>query len=263
VSDPFEARLLEAAENANTYTALGPRDERIENDRYVLYLLGDTTAAHGNVAQRFRLRPETVETTLEEIRGLLRERSRPRATWEVGSSATPPDLVDRLLGLGLEIEEGDIRAMVLTEPLADPPPADVVARPVESVQEYRLAQRLAGEVFGDTPEAIAERDAQAEEGFARQGRNQTFLAFVDGEPVAMGVASYADYGVTLFGGSTRPEARGRGAYRALVAARWEEAKRRGTPALVTQASPMSKPILERLGFREVARITILLDEFGG
>ena len=58
----------------------------------------------------------------------------------------------------------------------------------------------------------------------------------------------------------KPEARGRGAYRALVDARWEAAAERGTPALVTQAGAMSKPILERLGFRGVCEITILLDD---
>ena len=68
--------------------------------------------------------------------------------------------------------------------------------------------------------------------------------------------------MSLFGGSTLPEARGRGAYRALVAARWEDAVARGTPVLVTQASPMSRPILGRLGFREVCQIRILLDAFG-
>ena len=66
--------------------------------------------------------------------------------------------------------------------------------------------------------------------------------------------------MALFGGSTLPEARGRGAYRALVAARWEDAVARGTPALVTQASPMSRPILRQLGFRELCEIRILLDD---
>ena len=65
--------------------------------------------------------------------------------------------------------------------------------------------------------------------------------------------------MTLFGGATLPEARGRGAYRALVAARWEDAVARGTPVLVTQAGPMSRPILAQLGFREVCEIRILLD----
>ena len=42
--------------------------------------------------------------------------------------------------------------------------------------------------------------------------------------------------------------RGRGAYRALVRARWDVAVERGTPALTVSAGAMSRPILERLGF---------------
>ena len=46
-------------------------------------------------------------------------------------------------------------------------------------------------------------------------------------------------------------ARGRGAYRAVVRARWDAAVARGTPALAVGAGPMSRPILERLGFEQV------------
>ena len=88
-----------------------------------------------------------------------------------------------------------------------------------------------------------------------------YLAYVDGEPVARGSAAFSEHAVALFGGSTLPEARGRGAYRALVAARWEDAVARGTPTLITQASPMSRPILNQLGFRELCEIRILLDAF--
>jgi hypothetical protein len=53
--------------------------------------------------------------------------------------------------------------------------------------------------------------------------------------------------------------RGRGIYRALVRARWDEAERRGTPALVVQAGKMSRPILERLGFETVCEVHTLVD----
>ena len=96
----------------------------------------------------------------------------------------------------------------------------------------------------------------------REGEiGSTFLAFVDGEPVAAGYASYTPLGLLLFGGATLPSARGRGAYRALVAARAREAADRGTPVLVTHAGQMSRPILERLGFKPVSRIDRLLDVF--
>jgi hypothetical protein len=93
--------------------------------------------------------------------------------------------------------------------------------------------------------------------------NVVYLAYVDGTPVARATGSFGEHGVTLFGGSTLPEARSRGAYRALVAARWDDAVARGTPVLVTQAGPMSRPILAQLGFREVCEIRILLDAFAG
>ena len=67
--------VLELAENANTYTPLGPTDERIVDDRYVLWMgRGDQPA--WNVAQRFRLRPDEVEAVREEIHGHLRRRGR-------------------------------------------------------------------------------------------------------------------------------------------------------------------------------------------
>jgi hypothetical protein len=65
----------------------------------------------------------------------------------------------------------------------------------------------------------------------------------------------------LNAGSTLPEWRGRGAYRALVRARWDDAVVAGTPALVTQAGRMSLPILERIGFVAVCEIRALMDDF--
>src|SRR6266581_2594992 len=63
----------------------------------------------------------------------------------------------------------------------------------------------------------------------------------------------------LAGGVTLPVARGRGAYRALVHARWKAARRAGAPALVTQAQAGSRPILEHLGFRATGTIDVLVD----
>ena len=65
-------------------------------------------------------------------------------------------------------------------------------------------------------------------------------------------------GVFLIAGAVAPWARGRGLYRALVRARWDDAVERGTPALITQANPKtSYPILRRLGFEETVRFAAL------
>jgi hypothetical protein len=55
--------------------------------------------------------------------------------------------------------------------------------------------------------------------------------------------------------------RGRGAYRALVRARWDAAVDRGTPALTVGAESMSRPILARLGFVNVGWTDCLIDRF--
>lgn len=246
--------ILELAENANTYTPLGPTDERVVNERYVLWM-GRGDAPGWNVAQRFRLQGDEVEQVVEEVRGIVRGRGRRALTWEVGSSATPPDLADRLLALGM-VDDRDPLAigMVLTDPPEDAPP-DVEVRRVESEDELREASRIAAIGFGMDPDDVGVEDPEPPiPGI------ETYLAYVDGRPVARGTAAFSEHGVTLFGGATLPEARGRGAYRALVAARWDDAVAAGKPALVTQAGAMSRPILQRLGFREVCEIRILLDE---
>src|SRR4051812_50195504 len=68
-----------------------------------------------------------------------------------------------------------------------------------------------------------------------------FVALLDGEIVGSGGARYFESGIYLLGGNVAVHARGRGVYRALVRARWEEAGRRGTPALVVQAGGGSRP----------------------
>jgi GNAT superfamily N-acetyltransferase len=248
--------LLELAENANAYTPLGPTDERDFTERYVLWM-GRADEPSWNVAQRFRLHADEIDEVRREIHARLRAKGRTACTWEVGSHATPPDLVDRLLERGLVDDSTPLAVgMVLTDPPAGDAPG-VVVRPATTPVERRAAARIAAIAFGmPYPERPEEDQGDP------SPDNVVYVAYVDGEPVARASASFSEHAVTLFGGATLPEARGRGAYRALVAARWEDAVQRGTPALVTQASPMSRPILGRLGFREVCEIRILLDAFG-
>ena len=249
-------RLL--AENANAYVPLGPGEELVETDRFVLWL-GRSDDPTATVAQRFRMHVDQVEEALEEVRALVRARGRSASTWEVADSATPPDLVERLERLGLvPFEEPLAIGMVLTEE-PPPPPPGVEARRVETLDEYTTAHRIAFEAFG-MPEERRERALAAAVARYGESPSEGYLAFVDGEPVGTGTARFTDAAAVLYAGSVLPHARGRGAYRALVRARWDDAAARGTPALVTHAGAMSLPILRRLGFRDVARIRILLDE---
>lgn len=245
---------VELAENPNTYTPLGPNAERVVTDRFVLWMGRQAT---WNVAQRFAMRPDEIDDVIEEIRDLLRARGRSTCAWEIGSHARPADLPEQLLARGFADDQPEPLAigMALTE---QPPPGPpyVVVKVVETADEYFESECIAALAFGEaeTPERKPDYDPDTS--------NPIYIALVPGRIVARASASLSEHGVTLFGGATLPDARGRGAYRALVAARWRDAAARGTPLVVTQAGTMSRPILARLGFREVGTVRALGDHFG-
>lgn len=256
----MDDRLLSIAENANTHQPLAEGHARIENDRFVLWM-GIRSEPAWNVAQRLRLTEATIDETIEEVHRLLRARGRTECSWEVGSSATPADLVEQLRRRGMEDDDDpDVIGMVLSQ--EPPAAAGIEGRPIRDFAEFQEANAVAFAAFGSLPPSDEARERSRYDEEVAAGIQRTFVAVLDGRIVGAGTSTYLDGAVTLNGGSVLPEARGRGAYRALVRARWEDAAERGTPALVTQAGRMSAPILLRLGFEEVARIHILIDRFG-
>ena len=154
-------------------------------------------------------------------------------------------------------------ALVLTEPPESGPP-EVTARPVETLDEYRQASRVSVDAFQMSDEDRRAFETQEEllwEIESNWPYYQTFVAIIDGQIVGSAASIYGSNAVFLSGGSTREDARGRGAYRALVFARWSAALERGTPALTVGAESMSRPILERLGFANVGWTDCLIDRF--
>lgn len=255
--------IRELAENPNVHQPMSQGRELFTDSRsrFAIYL-GSGTGPHSATVQRVRLTEPEVAPAVAEVRGFLRARGRSGAEWELGESCTPRDLPERLVALGLRRDESEPVAsgMVLRRPSPAPLPDDVTTRRVASLAELLLAREIQRTAFGildEGPDPIQARADFLEEGVT----GSTFLALVGGEPAAAAYASYTPFGILLFGGATLPELRGRGAYRALVAARAAEAAERGTPAVVTHAGRMSRPILERLGFEAVARIDRLIDVF--
>ncbi len=81
-----------------------------------------------------------------------------------------------------------------------------------------------------------------------------YVAYVDGVPASYGRVDFhegSDF-AGLWGGSTLPEYRQRGLYTALVAVRAQEAIQRGKRYLTIDASPMSRAVLEKFGFKLLA-----------
>lgn len=254
--------IRELAENPNVYMPLSPGRELYldPGGRFVIFF-STGIDPHSATIQRVRFSSDEMEAAVGDIRTVLKEKGRTGAEWELGESCTPTDLVARLADLGIMPDEGEPLAtgMVLRDLNLVLPPPGVVARRVATVEELILARCIQNKAFGQQEPTD---ETQAQKDFKYEGVvGSTFISFVDGEPAAAAYASYTAHCLLLFGGATAPEFRRLGAYRALVAARAKEAIERGTPVLVTHAGRMSRPILDRLGFKAVCRIDRLLDVF--
>ena len=257
------ARVIrELAENPNLHQPLGPGPAAPPRPRGALRALPRRgRSPHAATVQRVRVGGDGVEHVLERrsARSSPTE-GREGAEWELGESSEPTDLV-----------AAPPRASASSRTATTPSPT---AWCCGACRRSHLPQAWSRGRWRPWPSCVRRArcstprsrprspidEEQLRLDHEREGVDgTTFVAFVDGELVAAAYASYTPYGSILFGGATLPAARGRGAYRALVAARAAEAAARGAPSVVTHAGRMSLPILERLGFERVARIDRLLD----
>ena len=117
----------------------------------------------------------------------------------------------------------------------EPPPVGpgLITPRVETFAQYELANAVQWAAFEMPDDQVAEARALLPERW-RETVNLMHAVWLDDELVCAGTSAPTAHGLLLYGGATLPEARGRGAYRALVRARWDEAVARGTPALLTQ-----------------------------
>ena len=197
--------------------------------------------------ERIRLREEDLGAAIADVDAFMHESSTERASWWLTERSTPDE--SAFLAAGLQRDEADYlhAAMVLT---TQPPSVEgIETRRIETLEEFAESRRLALEAF-----ANPHQRNPSDEDLAAEWEHQVdpiFAAWLDGRMASVGRAIYTRVGGYLMGGSTADWARGRGAYRAVVRARWDEAVRRGTPALAVGAGSMSRPILERLGFEQV------------
>jgi hypothetical protein len=241
-----EQRVLEAATD---WVWIPPdAEDHIEAD-YRLTVYPDRTSVQWSATER----------PLDELIAEVRERARgtnPVLRWWVNGRTKPDGTADALMNHGFElVETVQVLARKLTSAeeltAALDPPTGVEARPANTPDLIYLAGQIDAEVFGwpgPTPVQIQhEYDAVAKAlGFPDSGR---YLAYVHNQPIGSAGYTLADNVLRLWGGGVLPKARGRGAYRALLAARCLQGIRQGaTLALVKGRTATSAPILRRAGF---------------
>jgi len=174
--------------------------------------------------------------------------------WKHFAHDRPADLPARLLAAGFVAEPPEALMALDLASL----PAWLYASAGHGVREGGAElQGAVGSVMAAVWPGQASRIAEQLAILLREAPDamRLFVAFEGTGPVAAAwsLRTAGSPFLGLFGGSSLPEHRGRGHYRALVAARARHALAHGARALTVDAGPMSAPILERLGFE---RLTI-------
>jgi hypothetical protein len=218
----------------------------------------------GTLVQRIRLADVgEVHAAVKEVRVLAREAEQTRATWWVGELSTPDDIIDLLLAEGLEPDpQKPMLASLVLERKPNGSPPSIELERVQSLDHFLQALEIDLITMGipaEERERMADPNRALWEVVQADGLVQTYLARVDGRPVAFARAAYGKAAVALLGGGTLEEERGKGYYTALVHVRWKDAVAHGTPLVFAQALPQSRPILLRLGFEQLGEIRLLVD----
>jgi len=181
--------------------------------------------------------------------------------WKHYSHDHPADLGARLLAAGFEADDpetlfvAEITQLAGAGGLSESLPEGISLRPVTTEADADLVGEAHDAAFGGGGARARDR------ALARLAGDPetvwTWLAMAGDRPVsAARMLIHPGTGfASLWGGGTAPHWRGRGIYRALVAQRMRVAVAAGCEYLQVDASEMSRPILERLGFRALSVTT--------
>jgi GNAT superfamily N-acetyltransferase len=174
--------------------------------------------------------------------------------WKVYSHDTPPDLKDRLHESGFAV--GDDEAILVLD-LEQAP--DILTQPIthairritdpDQVQDAIAVQH---QVWNSNFDWLAQRLTRNLR--ERPDYLSIYVVYEDGEPVAAAWINFPPQNqfASLWGGSTLANYRKRGIYTALLAVRVQQARRMGIRFLTVDASAMSRPILQKLGFQLIS-----------
>jgi hypothetical protein len=176
--------------------------------------------------------------------------------WKVYDYDKPSDLMERLSSFGLIIKDADA-ALVLD--LNDQPERLIQAedhniRRIINPEDLADVQAVEQQVWNEDAEWVNHLLGGTLSDYP--DRMSVYVAYIDGEPASAGWVYYAPKSqfASLWGGATVSRFRKMGLFTSLVAVRAEEAKSRGVNYLVVEAMPMSRPILEKIGFQLIAMV---------
>lgn len=259
----MDASVLTLALHPFRELPVPPGFERVEQDWAICFFHPYPNA---QPVEPLDLAVADVPSAVAAARGAARERGKGLQGWWIAPE-------DSDLGPALEREglvnqdtpgfEAVENAMVLVEPPIGEIGEEISVSAVETYEEFVAAASVVMDAFefpeAMRKEAVAELPQRWKEYRDPKNPSREYVARIGDEIVGTANSGFAAAGVNLFGGAVLPSARGRGVYRALTVARWEEAVERGTPALTVQAGRLSMPILAKLGFTKVGEVRLYVD----
>ncbi|MGF1468068.1 MAG: GNAT family N-acetyltransferase [Sandaracinaceae bacterium] len=205
-----------------------------------------------------RVAPAEAERCIDDVVATYRATGHP-VKWCVGPWTEPADFGDRLARRGFR--SWDVRGMAIatSRQVAAPDAVSVV-----EVGEHELHAYLTTSMRGwsiPTEQRTAELELHRAALRASPRLARFFAALVNGDTVGTTGLFLKEGHAYLVGAQVLPAFRGRGVYRALVAARLAFLARAGVELAVTHArEATSAPVLEHLGFETLFRSACYLLE---
>ncbi|TWE12815.1 hypothetical protein [Rudaeicoccus suwonensis] len=204
------------------------------------------------------LAQDELPTLIARVRSAAIERSKSSMEWWISPSTAPDGFGDALLTAGASLDETcDIYAFDMSERLPDVGPVDGIETVLVTDETALDDYELVGNAVWGAPPAKDERRAHQLAELAKPDAEQTgwrVVAYADGRPVANGGLEVVDGVARLWGAATLEDARGRGAYRAVLLRRLQVGRDHGaTLALVHARIGTSGPIVRRCGFTSYGR----------
>jgi len=263
------AAVSQLAEFARSFRQRpAPGIEVIDTPRYQTQIIADFPIPGPNHVAWVRCAPDEVVQLVNEVRQTFAARGL-RFVWILDPDVEPADLGDRLQQLGARPDpHGDVASVMILSadaPIAQPRVKGLEVRDaLESYESFQDAEWAADEAFAGvefgSPSFMDEGRPRRFEHNRATPAKRIVLATVDGEPAgSASLTLFPPEGAIMNGGAVRPQYRGRGVYRAMVAARMRMIREAGAAGAVVWGGSMSRPILETLGFQTVGWRRFYLD----
>lgn len=233
------------ADNGRTYERSGPVTRSYGNGRPGFIDYKHLNGLEGDELDKF----------VNEQRDFFKSRNE-EFEWKYHGYDLPEDLPQRLVKAGLTPDEEE---MIMIGEAADlatnaKTPDGVRIRQVDQREDFVRIAAMETEVWGYAHDWLVDHLAQE----VQTGGIVLAAEPTDGSKVVSAAWLRPNEGTEfagLWGGSTLEEWRGKGIYKALVAARAKAAVERGFRYLQSDTSLDSRPILARLGLLPVATTT--------